>query len=125
MLVAYLLLLMASLPSKLIWGFYIVPVLPLLCLAAAMHMRRSLMRQDLLSVFLFVGLSFLPSFATLGSTVVPGGFRGVLFVACLPLVPALLRLPRQHAARAASRWILVGMLLLGVLANVHRCVSTL
>ena len=60
-----------------------------------------------------------------GSTVVPGGFRGVLFVACLPLVPALLRLPRQHAARAASRWILVGMLLLGVLANVHRCVSTL
>ena len=124
MLVAYLLLLMASLPSRLIWGFYIVPVLPLLCLAAAMHMRRSLMRQDLLSVFLFVGLSFLPSFATLGSTVVPGGFRGVLFVACLPLVPALLRLPRQHAARAASRWILVGMLLLGVLANVHRCVST-
>ena len=58
MLVAYLLLLMASLPSRLIWGFYIVPVLPLLCLAAAMHMRRSLMRQDLLSVFLFVDCRF-------------------------------------------------------------------
>lgn len=124
-LVAYLLVLMVSLQSKWIWGFYIVPVLPFLCLAAAMQMRRSMVRQDLLSVFLFVGLSFLPIFATLGSAVVPGGFRGLLVVACLPLVPALLRLPQQHAARVASRWILASMLLLSVLANIHRCVTKL
>jgi hypothetical protein len=123
--VSYLLILMLSVQSRYLWGFYVSPLLPLLCLATAQQLRHTLLRQDPLSIFLMVGLAFLPQYAMLSGAPMLYGFRGLLFLAALPLVPALFRLPAEHLARRASRFILAALLVASISANLYRCVTTL
>jgi hypothetical protein len=123
--VSYLLILMLSVSSRYLWGFYLSPVLPFLCLAAALQLRHTFVRQDLLSIFLMVALAFLPQYAMLSGAPMPYGFRGMLFLSSLPLVPALFRLPPEHVARRASRVVLAALLVVSVAANLHRCLTTL
>jgi hypothetical protein len=123
--VAYLLILMLTVHSRYLWGFYLTPLVPILCLAAAMQLHHTLVRQDLLSIFLMVGLAFLPQYAIVSGAFLPYGFRGLLFLVSLPLVPALFRLPPDHVARRASRLVLAALLVVSVSANLYRCVTTL
>lgn len=123
--VLYLLLLMATLRSRWIYGFYIVPLLPVLCLAAAFQVRRTLLRQDVLSVFLFVGLCFLPTFGVPAGLAIPGGFRSMLLIAGLPIAVALFRSHLGEPLTAAGRYLLGAMLTLSILASVHRILTTL
>jgi hypothetical protein len=123
--VCYLLVLMITVRSTAIWGFYLSPLLPFLCLAAATAMGRALSRMDLLSVFLAIGLGFLPQYVAIPGAPIPGGFRGLAVIAFLPLVPALFRLRRDHPCRAAGRTYLAVLLVVSVVANLHRCITTL
>jgi hypothetical protein len=72
-----------------------------------------------------VGLAFLPQYAIVSGAFLPYGFRGLLFLVSLPLVPALFRLPPDHVARRASRLVLAALLVVSVSANLYRCVTTL
>jgi 4-amino-4-deoxy-L-arabinose transferase-like glycosyltransferase len=123
--VCYLLALMLSVNSKYIWGFYLEPILPFLCLAAATTLRRALSRPDVVTVFLVIALGFLPQYAMLEGAPRPGGVRGVAILAFLPLVPSVLRLRDSHPLRKAGNGLLVAMVALGILASLHRCLTTL
>jgi hypothetical protein len=123
--VSYLLILMLSVSSRYLWGFYLAPIFPFLCLATALQLRQTLLRQDPLSIFLMVGLAFLPQYAILSGAPMPFGFRGLLFLTALPLLPALFRLPADHFARKASRVMLAALLVISIAANLHRCLTTL
>jgi 4-amino-4-deoxy-L-arabinose transferase-like glycosyltransferase len=123
--VCYLLVLMITVRSTAIWGFYLSPLLPFLCLAAATAMGRALSRMDFLSVFLAIGLGFLPQYVAIPGAPIPGGFRGLAVIAFLPLVPALFRLRRDHPCRAAGRTYLAVLLMVSAVANLHRCITTL
>jgi 4-amino-4-deoxy-L-arabinose transferase-like glycosyltransferase len=125
-LAAYLLILMATLRSRWIWGFYVVPVLPYLCIAAAIQIRRAFLRRDFLSIFFFSALCFLPTFGVLvGERLGLGwGFRGILLLACLPLLTSVIR-TRYDLSRATTQVVLGIMLLLSVLASFESYLTTL
>jgi len=119
--IAYLVLLMATLNSNNLYGFYIIPVLPFLCIGAGRFMERALSKPAFLPSFLFVGLVFLPQIARL-----PGaaqlGFRGLLVAASLPLAVHIFRsLPPMAAL---EKRMLEVLLVLSVLAAVHQSLST-
>jgi 4-amino-4-deoxy-L-arabinose transferase-like glycosyltransferase len=123
-LVAYLLILMATIHSGNLYGFYVIPVFPFLCLAAAVHIRRVLDHQTILPVFLFVALFFLPIFGRF-SDMIPFGSRGLLVLSCLPLATSLLHQRGWKWAKVLEAFMLRAMLVLGVLAALHRCLTTL
>lgn len=119
--IAYLLALMATIHSSNLFGFYVIPVLPFLCIAAGRLMERTLSKPAFLTSFLFVGLVFLPQFGRL-PFVAHLGFRGLLLIASLPLAAYLLPfIPRIAALQTR---ILEVLLVLSVLAAAHQCVST-
>ncbi len=122
--VAYLLILMATINSGNLYGFYIIPIFPFLCIAAGVHIRRVLDGRSVLPVFLFVGLFFLPSAGRLTS-MLPFGYRGLLVLSCLPLATSLLRHKGWRSSEVIERPMLYAMLLLGVLAFLQRCFTTL
>jgi hypothetical protein len=123
--VCYLLALMMSVNSQNVWGFYLEPVLPFVCLGAALTVRRALSRLDVVSVFFVIALGFLPQYAAIQSAPRPFGFRGVAVLAFLPLIPAVLRLTRDHPLRRAGQALLAAMVVVGIVASLHRCVTTL
>jgi hypothetical protein len=122
--VAYLLILMATIHSGNLYGFYIIPLFPFLCLAAAIHIRRVLDGQTILPVFLFVALFFLPYIGRFGD-MIPFGVRGLLVLSCLPLVASLARQGGWKTAEILEVFMLRAMLVLGVLCAIHRCLTTL
>ena len=122
-LVCYLLALMMSVNSEHLWGFYLLPILPLVCLAAALTVRRALLRPDVLTVFFVIALGFLPQYAALEGAPRPGGFRGVAILAFLPLIPAVFRLRPTHALHKAGRALLLGMVVIGLIASLHHSVT--
>jgi 4-amino-4-deoxy-L-arabinose transferase-like glycosyltransferase len=118
---AYLLALMATIHSSNLYGFYVIPVLPFLCIAAGRLMERALSRPSFLTSFLFLGLVLLPQLGRIPS-VVPLGFRALLFIASLPLVVHLFRaVPRMAALETRMLEVLLA---LSVLAAAHQSVST-
>jgi len=119
-LTAYLLALMATIHSDNLYGFYVIPVFPFLCMAAGRFMERALSKPLFLTSFLFVGLVFLPQCGRL-PFVAHLGFRGLLLMASLPLAAHLLPTPRRAAL---SSRILEVLLTLSVLAAVHQSAVT-
>jgi 4-amino-4-deoxy-L-arabinose transferase-like glycosyltransferase len=122
--VCYLLALMMSVNSNRIWGFYLEPILPFVCLSAAITVRRALLRPDVLNLFLVIALGFLVPYAAIEGAPRPGGFRGVAILAFLPLVPSVLPLPQRHLLRRAGRVLVAAMVVIGITASLHRCVTT-
>ncbi len=123
--VSYLLILMTTLRSDRLYGFYLIPVQPFLCMAAAQLIRRALTKQTLISVFLFIVAFFLPTFGILAVGHIPFGYRGMLVVACLPLATASLAGRFRGPSRMAGQVLMGSMLILGVLAAIHRCFTTM
>ncbi len=118
---AYLLALMATIHSSNLFGFYVIPVLPFLCIAAGRLMERALSKPAFLTSFLFLGLVLLPQLGRIPS-VAPLGFRALLFIASLPLVVHMFRaVPRMAALETRMLEFLVA---LSVLAAAHQSVST-
>ncbi len=118
---AYLLALMATIHSSNLFGYYVIPVLPFLCIAAGRLMERAFSKPSFLVSFLFVGLVFLPQFGRL--PFVNGlGFRGLLLIASLPLALSLVRAVPRIAALEPR--VLEVLLALSVVAGAHQSVST-
>ncbi|HJS74691.1 MAG TPA: hypothetical protein VJ921_10410, partial [Vicinamibacteria bacterium] len=118
---AYLLALMATIHSSNLFGYYVIPVLPFLCLAASRLMERTLTRPGFLTSFLFIGLVALPE---LGRLPFAGllGFRGLLLMASLPLALSLFRsAPRIAALEGLALQVLLA---LSVVAAANQSVST-
>ncbi|MFQ5791441.1 MAG: glycosyltransferase family 39 protein, partial [Acidobacteriota bacterium] len=120
--IAYLLILVATVHSQNLYGFYTIPVLPFLCMAAGRQVRQAMTSPSLLSVFLFIALFFLPGSGRFAGEV-PFGFRGLLVLACLPL--AMMLFGRGRSWQIATGGMLKTMLILSVLAAVERCLTTL
>ncbi len=121
--VSYLLVLVATVLSSSVWGFYIAPVLPFLALSAALQVKHTLKHQEFVAIFLFIGLFFLPSAAHLSGLATLGGFRGVLLMSCIPLLPPLMSLPSDHTISRINRVVLTAMLLIAVFANASEILS--
>jgi hypothetical protein len=84
-------------------------------------MERALSRPSFLTSFLFLGLVLLPQLGRIPS-VVPLGFRALLFIASLPLAVHLFRaVPRMAALETRMLEVLLA---LSVLAAAHQSVST-
>ena len=123
--VAYQIVLAVTVRSLSFWGFYTVPILPFLALAAATLVEQVLLKREFLSVFLFVGLFFLPSLVYTGGFPVPGGFRGLLLLSCLPLLPALFsHIPACNKLRDKSVIMLSAMLVIAIVSNAGRLIGT-
>jgi hypothetical protein len=120
-LAAYLLALMATIHSGNLYGFYVIPVLPFLCLAAGRMAERTLSRPAFLTSFLLAGLLFLPHFAR--APFAPYlGFRGLILIAAVPLALHVFRaVPRIAALEARTLEVLLA---LAVVAGAHQSLST-
>jgi hypothetical protein len=118
---AYLFALMATIHSSNLFGYYVIPVLPFLCLAAGRLMERTLTKPGFLTSFLFIGLVALPE---LGRLPFAGGlgFRGLLLIASLPLALSLFRSTPWIAALEARA--LQILLAFTIVAAAHQSVST-
>jgi hypothetical protein len=118
---AYLLALMATIHSSNLFGYYVIPILPFLCLAAGRLMDRTLSKPAFLTSFLFVGLVVLPELGRLPFMGVLG-FRGLLVMASIPLALSLFRsAPRIPSLEAIALQVLLAS---SVVAAAHRSVST-
>jgi len=122
--VSYLLILALTIHSQRHYGFYLIPVFPLLFLAAALAVRRVFLRPAVLSTFLFVTLFFLVPAGHI-ATALPLGFRTVLFVAYLPVALVLLRDAGWGTAEPIRRAMLQGMVVLSFVFAAHQCFSTM
>jgi 4-amino-4-deoxy-L-arabinose transferase-like glycosyltransferase len=123
-LAAYLLILMATVRSNWIWGFYIVPVLPFLCIAAAIQIQSTFLRRDFLSIFFFSALFFLPTFGVFAGTEWGWDFRVILLLACIPLATSVLRSRYAHSS-AVTQVVLGVMLILSIFASFEAILTTL
>jgi hypothetical protein len=112
---------MATIHSGNLYGFYVIPVLPFLCLAAGRMAERMLSRPAFLTSFLFAGLVFLPYFAR--APFAPHfGFRGLLLIGAVPLALHVFRaVPGIAALEARTLEVLVA---LAVVAGAHQSLST-
>ncbi len=118
---AYLLALMATIHSSNLFGYYVIPVLPFLCMGAGRLMERTLSKPGFLTSFLFVGLIFLPQLGRL-PFLSELGYRGLLAIASIPLGLHLLRAAPRAAA--LERRLLEVLLAVSVVAAAHQSVST-
>jgi 4-amino-4-deoxy-L-arabinose transferase-like glycosyltransferase len=118
---AYLLALMATIHSSNLFGFYVIPVLPFLCMGAGQLMERVLSKPAFFLSFLFLGLVVLPE---LGRMPLVGGvgYRGLLGIASFPLALGLFR-SRPPIARLETGLLEV-LLALSVVGAAHQSVST-
>jgi hypothetical protein len=118
---AYLLALMATIHSSNLFGYYVIPVLPFLCMAAGRLMERVFSKPGFFLSFLFVGLVVLPELGRLPS-VGGAGFRVLLGIASLPLALSLFR-SRPWVASLENRTLEV-LLALSVVGAAHQSVAT-
>lgn len=122
--VSYLFVLALTIHSERQYGFYLLPVLPFLILAAALGVRRAFLRPAVLPTFLFVTLFFLLPARDLVPAL-PFGFRTILFGAYFPVGLVLLRQAGWRGAEPIRLAMLRGMVVLGLLFALHECFSTI
>ncbi|MGH9460793.1 MAG: glycosyltransferase family 39 protein, partial [Vicinamibacteria bacterium] len=122
--VSYLFVLALAIHSERQYGFYLIPVFPILLLGAALGIRRAFLRPAVLPTFLFVTLVFLLPAREIASSL-PFGARTLLFAAYLPVALVFLRDMGWRAAEPIRLAMLGGMVVLGFLFAVHQCFSTI
>ena len=122
--VSYLFFLVLTIHSERQYGFYLIPVFPILFLGAALGIRRAFLRPAVLPTFLFVTLVFLLPAREIASSL-PFGARTLLFAAYLPVALVFLRDMGWPAAEPMRLAVLRGMVVLGSLFAAHQCFSTI
>jgi len=122
--VSYLLILALTIHSQNEYGFYLIPIYPLLFLAAAQAIRHVFLRPAVLPTFLFITLFFLLPMA--GSTdMLLFGFRTVMSAAYLPLLLVVLGDVGWKLAEPIRLVMVQGMVVLSFLFAIRQCFAVL